>query len=307
MINLSQSERNPWLSLVLVMLFTIGGLFIFQIVSILLILPFLDYGLSDIGVVISNPTAYPDFKTPLLIIQGITSTGAFILTPLYYIWRFENANFEFYFNKKDISLFPLVIAAILVLVFMVVNSVFIEWNLNLEFPGSFGTWARAKEDQLQLITEYITNFDSTSYFVLSIVVVAIVPAIGEELLFRGLIQKTFEKISGNVHLAIWISAILFSAFHMQFFGFIPRLLLGAFFGYLYVFSGNLSYAILAHFVNNGFTLWMVYLHQQDTVKFDIEDTESIPLESVAIFFIIGAVLFYFFHKQFINKEQPLNG
>lgn len=80
--------------------------------------------------------------------------------------------------------------------------------------------------------------------------IAIVPAVGEELLFRGVIQKIFTNMTKNYHWGIWISAILFSALHMQFYGFIPRALLGALFGYILVYSGSLRLPILCHFANN---------------------------------------------------------
>jgi uncharacterized protein len=75
------------------------------------------------------------------------------------------------------------------------------------------------------------------------------------------------------------------------------MLLGALFGYLFIYSGNLVYPFIAHFVNNGFTLTMLFLRQKDLVSFDIENTESVPLESVLIFTIIGAGLFAIFYKQ----------
>lgn len=307
MINLSQSERNPGLSLLLVIVFALAGLFVFQFVSAGIVLPLMGFSLNELGDIMSNPTAYPSFRAPLVIMQGIISVGAFIVAPLYYIWRYENADFQPYFDYKEIDAKPAILTVLLVLSFMMVNSLFIEWNLNVQFPdfmSSFAQWARKKEDELLILTDFITYFESTGYFVLVFIVVAIVPALGEELLFRGLIQKYFVQISGNIHIAIWTSALLFSAFHMQFYGFVPRLLLGAFFGYLLAYSGNLIYAMIAHFINNGITLLMVYLYQKGAIEFDIENTESVPLESVAIFFIIGAVLFIVFRNHFSSRNKP---
>ena len=139
-----------------------------------------------------------------------------------------------------------------------------------------------------------------------LVAVAIVPAIGEELLFRGLIQKYFRQIFGNPHAAIWVTAILFSAFHLQFYGFLPRMLLGAFFGYLFYFSRNLGYAIIAHFINNGFTVTLLYLYQAGIISYDIESDESVPLISIAIFSMIGIILFVLFKKQIHITENYQN-
>jgi hypothetical protein len=80
--------------------------------------------------------------------------------------------------------------------------------------------------------------------------IAIIPAIGEELLFRGVLQRIFTEWFKSAHWGIWISAFLFSAIHMQFFGFLPRMFLGLFFGYLLEATGSLWIPILAHFINN---------------------------------------------------------
>ena len=116
----------------------------------------------------------------------------------------------------------------------------------------------------------------------ALVVVAVVPAVGEEVLFRGILQRNLTRWTGNVHAGIWLAAILFSAIHVQFLGFVPRMLLGALFGYLYVWAGNIWIPILAHFVNNGFTILMVYLYQRKVVPVDIESNESVPLAAALV-------------------------
>jgi membrane protease YdiL (CAAX protease family) len=105
--------------------------------------------------------------------------------------------------------------------------------------------------------------------------------------------------------SIWVAAILFSAIHFQFFGFVPRVLLGALFGYLYYWSGNLWLAILAHFVNNGFSVLAMYFYQQGKLGFDLESPESVPLNAVIISGVLTVALLYYFYKYFENrKPQP---
>ncbi len=120
--------------------------------------------------------------------------------------------------------------------------------------------------------------------------IALIPAIGEELVFRGLIQPKIYKMSRNVHVAVWLTGFIFSFIHLQFYGLIPRMLLGVLFGYLYAWSGNLWYSILGHFINNGFTLIMYYLHQRQSVTINIEDTASVPWGISLAFMAVSAFL-----------------
>lgn len=124
-----------------------------------------------------------------------------------------------------------------------------EWLL---VPGSaLHTWAGTMEAQAMTMTQTILNLENGPGLVAVLISVAVLPALCEEWLFRGTLQPILFRGTGNLHLAIWTSAALFSAIHMQFFGFIPRLLLGAVFGYLVAFSGSIWPAVVGHFVNNA--------------------------------------------------------
>ena len=191
--------------------------------------------------------------------------------------------------------------------FMVANSILIEWNKEMvlpEFLGGFEKWAQSKEAQLEKLTEYLTQFGSFSNFLLAFFVIAIVPAIGEELLFRGLVQNLLMKAFGNYHVAIWLAAILFGVFHFQFYGVLPRIMLGALFGYIYVWSGRLSLAMVGHFLNNGLTLTLLYMSQIGWVDFDPSTMEeSPPIYLILIFFLGGLFLLYTFKKYFAEKQH----
>jgi len=194
---------------------------------------------------------------------------------------------------------------VLVIVFMGANSLFIEWNQNLNLPESLGwfeSWARDFEDRIQEITIFLTTFDSTSEFLIAFFVIALLPAIGEELVFRGFIQNHIHILTKNLHIAIWVAAFIFSFFHFQFYGFFPRLFLGALFGYLYVWSGNIIIPVIAHFVNNGFTLLMIYFYHEGAIDFDIEATESVPISNVLLSMVVTSVLLYLFYSYFRKKD-----
>lgn len=125
------------------------------------------------------------------------------------------------------------------------------------------------------------------------------PAVGEELLFRAGLQKKLQNIIGNYHVAIWVSAFIFSAFHMQFYGLIPRMCLGALFGYIYVWSGNIWAAVFAHFLNNAITLIIIHLFQGQLSKNGLDNPENFPLLPAILSLVLVLLAlqhFYHYHR-----------
>lgn len=124
-----------------------------------------------------------------------------------------------------------------------------EWAL---VPGSdLHAWAGSMEDKATVLTQALLAFENPGEVWPVLLSVALLPAVCEEFLFRGTLQPLLVRATGNLHFGIWVSAALFSAIHLQFFGFVPRMLLGAAFGYLVAYSGSLWPAVLGHFVNNA--------------------------------------------------------
>lgn len=234
----------------------------------------------------------------ILIFQGIMSTIMFVGFSLLFIKFLLRLSPHEFFPKFDLPSFGIV--ALIAISFMVINSAIGEWNMNLTFPeSSFSDWAKRSEEQLKVLTEHITNFTSPVQYLLAMLVVAIVPAIGEELLFRGLLQNFLGRALSNHHVAIWLSGFIFAAIHMQFFGVFPRMLLGVLFGYLYHWSGNLSLAMIAHFINNGFALTLLYLANLGTIEVTADQMESsAPWPAVLISGVICAFLVNLFYKKY---------
>lgn len=252
---------------------------------------------------LATPADYPELRVPLFIMQGCATLFGLIIVPSLYVLAFEKKNILILAKDKPLYSQSILLTIIVVIVFMIPNTFFIEWNANLSMPDflkNFETWARQNEDRAAELTTFLTTFDSFGNFLLAFVVIAILPGIGEELLFRGMLQPELQRATGNIHAAIWISAIMFSAIHLQFFGFVPRMLLGVLFGYLYYWSGNIVVPMLAHFINNGFSVVMIYLYQLGIISINLESGEPAPLVMVALFTVITfGILLYLkkFHQE----------
>jgi membrane protease YdiL (CAAX protease family) len=302
---LDSDRPKPWYSLIILVLMFFAGMFIGQFLGLLISIVTTDLELNDVPQLLSLPFT-EDKRQSILLLQGLGALGGFIVAGILYLVIVERIRLPWIFNLKNMKIWAVILSIVIVISFMFVNTFFIEWNMNLSFPGflsGFEDWARDKEEELRLVTEFLTEFGSLGQFIVVFIVVAVIPAIGEELIFRGILQNKFHIYFKNIHVAIITTAILFSGFHLQFFGFVPRLFLGILFGYLYYWSGNLWYPILGHFVNNGFTLILIYLYQSGYISVDIETQEAYPLNIILIFSVITIYMLFSFWKQFQVQRQ----
>lgn len=260
---------------------------------------------SMITTLIENPEELPYGWNALMLLQTLVHLFTFLIPTLLY-WRWiERRNFLNFRFRKDPEPLTWLLVFILVIIFIPLNSVFIEWNASMKLPPAMQEieiWMRNKEDQLLHFTEFLTNFESLPQLFIAIIVIALIPAIGEEVLFRGVLQRKLAQSWSNVHLSIWVSAFVFSAIHFQFYGFLPRLLLGALFGYLYYWSGRLAIAIFAHFVNNGFTVVMLYLYNMKLIDINIEQ-KAMPLSTSLLSLVLSAAILYTLRKQSLTSVK----
>ena len=172
-----------------------------------------------------------------------------------------------------------------------------ELNANMVLPewmSGVEKWMRNAEDNAEVLTKAFLKVDSINGLLFNLFMIAFLPAIGEELLFRGVIQRIFTNWTRSYHWGIWISAILFSALHMQFFGFIPRMLLGAMFGYLLVWSGSMWLSIFAHFLNNGIAVIAMYMIDKNMLTGDVEVVGSTQESYYMAAISLGLIVVFMF-------------
>lgn len=150
-----------------------------------------------------------------------------------------------------------------------VNSYTTFLNSEMELPewlSGMETWMSSKEQQGESLTGLMIVSDTIPVLLINILVLAIVPALGEELFFRGMIQRQLKLIIGLPHLTVFITAVVFSALHFQFYGFLPRFILGMVYGYLFLWSGSVWLPIIAHFINNSVPVILTFFYGWEKVS-----------------------------------------
>ncbi len=186
--------------------------------------------------------------------QLVTFIGAALLFRLF----FGSAAVQRFWLRKPNS--AIVIVPLLALFALPLIQAAFEVNQSLIPEGSsLEALLKPGEDLAERMTEALLTMPDLPALLINLFVVALVPAFCEEIAFRGVLQTQLAKAFRNPHIAIWVSAFLFSFIHFQFYGFIPRLLLGAFFGYLLIHTGSLWAPIVAHFVNNAVAVGSHYI------------------------------------------------
>jgi membrane protease YdiL (CAAX protease family) len=243
---------------------------------------------------LQKPQDYLNGQKAMLGFQWFSSLFSFVFTAWAYN-RFMNKQTLEDLSPNQIPSWHIVFWAIIaLLVSMPLMEYIIQWNQQLQLPASFSEMEssmKSSEEMAGKLTKFLIHFDRPIDFVVGMLVIAALAGLGEELFFRGILQNLFEKHLNNPHVAIWASAAVFSFIHFQFYGFFPRFLLGAFFGYLYVWYRNLWIPIIAHFFNNGFVLTMNYLYQLKKITVDPDQSINyMPIWTAGISLIF--VTFY---------------
>ncbi len=275
----------------------IGILFLLIFVSVILhtlvgsaiVLFFSDFGLSqDLG----NQVAVNYLK----FLQLFSAIGLFVAPTLLYAYLTDfDYKLLFNFNRQS---------AFLVIVIMMLITPFIGWLLEMNMSIPFPDWILRLGNDSEKIVESFLKMNHLGDLLFNLLVIAIVPAIGEELLFRGYLQQSFSKWLSNPHVAIIVTAVLFSAIHLHFQGFLPRFILGVLLGYLFYWSGSLWLPILAHFANNAQAVIFSYpTFKADSGVYSVlSDVEVDPMMALFSFASVVVLLFMFYKTGSIKKD-----
>jgi len=245
----------------------------------------------------------PHAQSALWVMQTTGTTIPILITPIVFSYLIVREPDEYLKNNFH---FPWLLI-VLVFFIMLLGFPVIEFlgNLNQKFPISKAL--RDYENEVQKMSDSMLQMNSFWSMIFDLLFIGLLTAIIEEVLFRGAMQSVFIRWTKNKHAAVWIVAILFSAFHMEFSGFIPRMFLGLLFGYFTVWSGSIWPAIWAHFVNNGTIVVITYMAQQKLVNIDPNDQHSFNNIIYIISGVMMIVLLYFSRYIAVKRQIADHG
>lgn len=248
----------------------------------------------------------PQDLNALRFMQISSQLFTFVFPPIAYAFLVKEKPVNA-LGLKNSKILWFLIGSAMIFAIMPLNSIFAEWNAGLTLPDSMSKIESLMKQMQESATAMIEKFvsvDTIGGLILNLFMIAGLAAIGEELLFRSIIQTSLIKICKNAHVGILIASAIFSFIHLEFYGFVPRLILGMLLGYMFYFSGSIWIPMLMHFLNNGTVVLIYFLNNKGITNIDVDTfgQTSIPVLIVSI--VVMIVLFLFSIK-YSYKERTI--
>jgi len=264
------------------------------------------YGSKGLTAITSLDTAAPGIINMLWIIQIIGTTLPILAVPVIFAYSFTSEPKAYL--KTTFSFQWGLLFLVLLVMFFSNPAIELLSNINqkMQLPQSFKgleDWMKASEKSAQKVTEAMLQMNSIWGMLYDVLLIGLVTAIVEEFMFRGVLQTIFMRWTKNVHAAVWITAILFSAFHMEFYGFLPRVLLGVLFGYFVAWSGSIWPAVWGHFLNNGADVVITYLSQKKIIEMDVNNQHVFTYVGYTISALAMLILLLIYRQVTLAKKQ----
>ena len=295
----SLSDVHPFSKLIFSLFIILATFLVTFLIGFLFAVPIFHINIADLPNVLSNYTE-PNNIRFLKYLQTLQAIGLFIIPAFIIGYIFHSKSIK-YLKFEQITIRQIVFTIIILFASVPIINSLAALNESMQFPEwlrGVESWMKGKEMDAQGLTDAFLKMDTLGSLYFNIIMIGILPSIGEELIFRGIFQRLFAEWTKNIHWGIIIAAFLFSAMHMQFYGFLPRFLLGVLLGYLFYWSGSIWVPMLGHFVNNT-TAVILYYFYADKMN---ENLESFGAnQNTYIYLLLGVVivgpLLYLFYKE----------
>lgn len=298
-------RKNSWVQLGALLLLILVCFVLVNIIGILLAIPF--FGLDTIlsmnqGYDYSNEASMAFLK----YMQVVSQLGVFILPALAFAYLFNRKPVTYLKLNTGFRFGSLVVAVLVIAAAIPFVNYLVVWNEGMSLPDSLGPierWMRNMENQAAVMTEAFLKVNTPAGLATNLLIIALLAAVGEELLFRGVLLRLIDDGIKNTHIAILVSAILFSAFHGQFFGFVPRAVLGILFGYIFIYTGSLWIPILLHLLFNAVSVVVAYLYETGYMTTNYEDFGVTTVSWIVLGSLLVTVALMVVLNQLRPKEE----
>ena len=256
-----------------------------------------DLNISELSDILANPQIS---DKPVVITQGFFFTvSGFLIFPTVYLLIVRNNSISVLRGCERLQFRLLLLTILLVFSILPILSILIELNYKVPFPdwlSDLEMYFKEMEHAARKFNGFLLRSSSFEDLVIAILIIAIIPGFAEEYFFRGLVQAQLENVLKNHHYAILVSAFLFSLMHFQFYGLVPRMALGILFGYLFVWSKNIWYPIIAHMVNNSIVILSAYFWGPTVLDPDIRN--PFPIILVLVSLVVSVVTISYLKRNY---------
>ena len=300
-------DKTPFLKLIMLGIIVLSCTIFTLMIGVLLAFPIFGSNILQSLSNLANSTS-PEIIAIGKYMQIISQLGMFVIPSLIFAFLANRSIGGYFKLKVKPKTITILLSVILTIAAIPLINKMIEINSFLrlpEFMSGIENWMKASEKDAGKMTQLFLNVNTTSGLLLNLFMIAVIPAFGEEFLFRGIILRIFHEWSKNIHAAIIFSAMLFSAFHMQFYGFLPRMMMGILFGYLFYWSGTLWVPIIAHFINNAIAVVGIYLTFNGTANLNLDNlgtgSSGVMMDFVSLILVTGIILLIYIVEK--NKRR----
>jgi membrane protease YdiL (CAAX protease family) len=297
-----------WNKVFIAFFVTLSCFLIFFFIALLLAIPLFNLSYGEVKQYIISG---PDLSNIVIIkfFQIFQSVGVFIIPSFILAFIFHGNYGEYLKLKNSPHVICMILAILSIIISIPVINYFSYLNSNIDLPDFMGILEDKiidMENEANFLMESFLHTLTIKGFILNIIMICVLPSLGEELLFRGIFQQLFIEWTKNIHIGILLGAFFFSFIHFQFFGFLPRLLLGIYFGYLFAWSRTIWLPIIAHFTNNAFAVVYYYISGSNIGHSKIENLGASEEDFIFLALSIFLSFTLIFSIYIITRSRVIN-
>lgn len=282
-------QRSPWRDLMFLLFYSLCCTFVVQLI-VIAFGAVLNQGISGL---IGGENSFLESSSFFRYSLAASSSIGVFLLPVMWL-QHSNKEIDFFIAQRATDWRTYLLAVSVMVAFIPLMDVIAEWNKEMSLPESIKhieEWMRRQEDSAAGLTEDLIMVSTIDKLLLNILFIAVLPGIAEEFFFRGALQNIFTRIFKNPHLSIWVVGIVFSAIHIQFYGFLPRMILGVFLGYFFLWTGNIWVSVFIHFLNNASVVVAAFFYARNGKNYTEFVNEGL---SYSIIVYLGSLIFSVF-------------